>query len=466
MVAGEIAQPTELLVLGGGPGGYTAAARAAELGKQVVLVESSQLGGTCLNVGCIPSKAIITLAHDFSRTVHRMNTSTGFTGSVDIDLEAAMRWKDGIVDGLRAGVSSMLGKVEVVQGTGRFIGPDRVAVENDDGVVHFRFEHAIIATGSRPIEISTLPFDGVRVVDSTGALLFDVVPERLVVVGGGYIGIELGTAYAMLGSAVTVVEAADRLMTGFDSDVVELVRQRLDECGVQVMTEAQAVGHDGTAVLVEHGGATVEVPADRVIVAVGRRPNTDDLQLEDVGLSVGPGGLIQVDDARRTASPRVYAIGDVVEGPALAHKAVAEGRVAAEAICGGVVGFDQLVPRIAFCSPELAAVGLGEDEARAAGVDVTVGMARFDSNGRAVTLSESSGLVKVIGDSQSGVVLGVQIAGPSASELIAEAALAVESGLRVADIALTVHSHPTLSEAVQAAARVAQRRFERSRRRE
>ena len=461
MVAGEIARPVQVLVLGGGPGGYTAAARLAQLGKQVVLVEAGPLGGTCLNVGCIPSKAIITLGHDLHRAQRRIQAGTGLGGSLAVDLAAGQAWKDGVVGRLRDGVSRLLARVEVVEGTGRFIGPDRVAVESSDHVSHFRFENAVVATGSRPVVLPTLQVDGRRIVDSTGALALTEVPGAMTVVGGGYIGVELGMAYAMLGSRVTVVELTDRLLTGFDADVVALVRRRMDELGMVVATGTRVVGDDGSHVLLERDGTTDRHPADVVLVAVGRRPNTDDLQVEDAGLAVGPGGLLEVDVQGRTAAGRIFAIGDVTAGPALAHKATAEAVVAADAICGLPSGFDQLVPLVAFCDPELGAVGMGEDEARRDGIDVVVGTARFASNGRALTLDEPDGLAKVIVEAATGIVVGVQIAGPSASDLVSEAAVVVECGLRAEDLAGTIHPHPTLAETLHEAAQAAVRRLAR-----
>jgi dihydrolipoamide dehydrogenase len=461
MVAGEIARPVDILVLGGGPGGYTAAARAIELGRDVVLVESEQLGGTCLNVGCIPSKALITLAHDLRRARHRAATGTGLIGDIGVDLAAGQRWMGGVVQSLRDGVDTLLRGVEVINGTGRFIGRDRVAVETEDHVEHLQFRQAIIATGSRPVELATLPVDQQRILDSTGALALAKVPDDLVVVGGGYIGIELGTAYANLGSRVTVVEAADRILGEFDDDGVGVVRRRLDELGVTVRTGTTVAADEDGAVVLETAAGKERIPASHVLVAVGRRPNTDDLQLEDVGLTTAAGGRIDVDAQRRTAVPTIFAIGDVTDGPALAHKASAEGRVAAEAMCGQPSAFDQLVPLIAFCEPELAAVGVTEDDARTAGGAIVVGKARFGVNGRALTLEQPAGLVKLVVDSQGGFVVGALIAGPNASELIAELTVAVECALRLDDLIGAVHPHPTLGEAISDAARAARRRLDR-----
>ena len=464
MVAGEIARPVDVLVIGGGPGGYTAAARAAELGRDVVVVESGVLGGTCLNVGCIPSKALIALGHDLARARRRISGGTGLVGDVTVDLAAAQRWKEGVVDRLRDGVSTLLRGVETLAGTARFVGRDRVAVESADHVEHLQFQHAIIATGSRPTVLSSLPPDGGRIVDSTGALALADVPTDLVVVGGGYIGIELGTAYAHLGANVTVVEATDRILREFDDDLVAVVTKRLGELGVDVRTSALVVGDDGANILVERGDDTDKIPASTVLVAVGRRPNTDDLQLEDAGIVAADDGLIGVDEQQRVvASTNVFAIGDVTAGPALAHRASEQGRVAAEAMCGLPSAFDQLVPMVAFCDPELASVGLSERDAVASGRRVVSGRGSFAVNGRALTLGEATGLVKLVVDADDGVVVGAGIAGPDASELIAELTLAIECALRLDDLLGTIHAHPTLAEAIVDAARSADRRLQRAR---
>jgi dihydrolipoyl dehydrogenase len=458
MVAGEIARPVDVLVLGGGPGGYTAAARAAELGREVVLVESARLGGTCLNVGCIPSKALISLAHDLERARHRAAANTGIVGQADVDLAAAQAWMDGVVGRLRDGVGTLLRGVEVVHGTARFVGRDRVAVEAEDHVEHLQFAAAVIATGSRPAELPALPVDQVRILDSTGALALSSLPDELVVVGGGYIGVELGTAYARLGSRVTIVEVAERILAEFDKDLVDVVLRRLAELGVAVRTGTTVTADDGTALTIEGATGSERIEATHVLVAVGRCPNTDDLQLEDAGLSTSLDGRIAVDEQLRTAVASIFAIGDVTDGPALAHKASAQGRVAAEALCGLASAFDQLVPLIAFCEPELAAVGVSEVAARASGRPVVVGRGSFGVNGRALTIEQPSGVVKLVVDPEGGVVVGGQIAGPNASELIAELTVVVECALRIEDLLGSIHPHPTLGEAIIDAARSAQRR--------
>jgi dihydrolipoamide dehydrogenase len=462
MVAGEIARPVDVLVIGGGPGGYTAAARARELGRDVVLVESAQLGGTCLNVGCIPSKALISLAHDLDRTRHRISAGTGLVGEIGVDLGAAQKWMGGVVGRLRDGVGTLLRGVEIVSGTARFVGHDRVAVEAEDHVEHLQFRNAVIATGSRPAELEALSVDNVRVLDSTAALALTEVPGDLVVVGGGYIGVELGTAYARLGSRVTIIEVADRILGEFDDDVVAVVRRRLDQLGVGVRTGASVTVLDGETLVLGSGDDAERLSPSHILCAVGRRPNTDDLQLEDAGITANPGGLIDVDAQLRTANAAIFAIGDVTGGPALAHKAAHQGRVAAEAMCGVPAAFDQLVPLVAFCEPELAAVGLGEREARAAGRAIVVGKGSFAVNGRALTIEQGEGVVKLVVDADDAFLVGAQVAGPDASELIAELTLAVECALRVDDLLGTIHAHPTLSEAIADAAGSVHRRLGRT----
>ena len=460
MVVGEIARPVDVLVIGGGPGGYTAAARAAELGKEVVLIEDGQLGGVCLNVGCIPSKALITAAEQHHRA--QAFAARGIpAGDGPVDLAATQTWKREVVDQLVGGVSAMLGKVEVIDGFARLLDDRRVSVESGDQVSHFQFDACILATGSRPIVLPGLPLDGERVVDSTGALAFEEVPDSLAVVGGGYIGLELGTAYAKMGSAVTIVEALDRIGAGFDPELVKVVADRLEELGVTVRTGAKALGYADGALTIATADGEEALTADRVLVAVGRVPNTAELQLDNAGIEPGPDGRIAVDERQRTSSRRIYAIGDLVAGPALAHKASAEGRVAAEVIAGLPSASDATVPLIAFTDPEMAAVGLTEEEAREAGHEVVVGRARFAASGRALTLGATAGFVKLVVDAEDEVLLGVHVVGPDASDLISEGAIAVECALRLDDLAGTIHPHPTLGESMHDAALAARRRLDR-----
>lgn len=460
MVVGEIARPVDVLVIGGGPGGYTAAARAAELGKEVILVEDGQLGGVCLNVGCIPSKALITAAEQHHRAAAFAARGVP-AGDGAIDLAATQAWKAEVVEQLVAGVSAKLGKVEVVDGFARLLDDRRVSVESGDQVAHFQFDACILATGSRPITLPGLPIDGDRVVDSTGALAFEEVPATLAVVGGGYIGLELGTAYAKLGARVTIVEALERIGTGFDPELTTVVEKQLATLGVDVLTGARAESAaDGKLTVATADGTTV-VDAERVLVAVGRAPNTEELQLDNAGIELGPDGRIPVDAQQRTSARRIYAIGDLTAGPALAHKASAEGRVAAEVIAGEPSASDSTVPLIAFTDPELAAVGWSEQEARDAGHEVVVGKARFAASGRALTLGATEGLVKLVVDREDQVVLGVHIAGPDASDLVSEGAVIVECALRLDDVIGTIHPHPTLGESLHDAALAAQRRLAR-----
>jgi dihydrolipoamide dehydrogenase len=460
VVVGEIARPVDVLVVGGGPGGYTAAARAAELGKEVVLVEDGQLGGVCLNVGCIPSKALITAAEQHHRA-QAFATRGIPAGEGPVDLATTQAWKNEVVEQLVGGVRTMLGKVEVVDGFARLLDDRRVSVESGDQVSHFQFDACILATGSRPVQLPGLEPDGERVVDSTGALAFDEVPATLAVVGGGYIGLELGTAYAKMGSRVTIVEALERIGTGFDPELVKVVERQLGTLGVEVLTGTRAkTVADGKLTVATADGESV-VDAERVLVAVGRVPNTEELQLDNAGIVVGPDGRIPVDEQMRTTSRRIYAIGDLVAGPALAHKAAAEGRVAAEVIAGLPSAADATVPLIAFTDPELASVGLTEDEAREAGHQIVVGKARFAASGRALTLGATAGLVKLVVDRDDEVVLGVHVAGPDASDLISEGAVLVECALRLDDVIGTIHPHPTLGESLHDAALAAQRRLDR-----
>ena len=377
MVVGEFADAVDLLVLGGGPGGYAAAIRAAQLGRKVTLVEragAGGLGGVCLQVGCIPSKALIELGDAAQRT--RDMHAAGLTvDGVAVSLERFQAWRGELCAGLARGVGRLLdaGDVRVVHGEARFNRADRVAVRTpEDGVVFFEFEHAIVATGSRPLALPGLPFDGERVLDSTGALALTAVPASVVVVGAGYIGLELGTALAKLGARVTVVEALDRILPTVDESLTAPVLERLRELDVELWLETTAQRLEDGALVVAGPDGEDRVQAERVIVAVGRVPNTDDLGLAEAGVTVGPDGLIAVGEDMR-ANERIAAVGDVVAGPALAHKATAEAAVAAEALSGQPAAFDaQAIPIVIFTDPEIGSVGLSEAQAREAGLDPVV----------------------------------------------------------------------------------------------
>jgi dihydrolipoamide dehydrogenase len=457
MVVGELAEPVDLLVIGGGPGGYVAAIRAAQLGREVVLVDRggpAGLGGACLHVGCIPSKALIELATAVRRT--RELEPAGLTiDGLEISLERFQAWRGELCAGLARGVGELLaaGGTRVVHGDARFNRPDRVVVRTpEDRVVFLEFEHAIVATGSRPIELPGLPYDGQRVLDSTGALALTAVPESVAVVGAGYIGLELGTALAKLGARVTVVEALDDVLPTVDAALRAPVLRRLRELGVDVRLGSTAERLDGEALVVRGPDGEARVAAERVVVAVGRAPNTDELGLAAAGVPVGADGLIAVGEDMR-ATERIAAIGDVVAGPALAHKATAEAAVAAEALSGRPAAFDAAaIPVVVFTDPEVASAGLSEAQARAAGMDARVATFPLAASGRAATLGARDGFTRVVADAATDRIVGVHVVGPHASELAAAGTLAVELMAAPGDLAGTIHPHPTLSEGLHEAA--------------
>jgi dihydrolipoamide dehydrogenase len=452
VVVGEVSTFTQVLVIGGGPGGYTAAQRAAEGGRSVVLVERDRLGGVCLNAGCIPSKALIQVAH--AAALPAAAARWGVDLSARVDMNRAQDWMASVIDGLRAGVEGLMRRagVTVVAGTTRFTSPHRVVVATPTATQHIEFDHAIVATGSRPMELGALPVDHHRVLDSTDALALREVPPRLAVVGGGYIGLELGCAFQKLGSAVTVVEVADRLLPAMHPALARTLERRLVAQGLELLLRTTALEDDGAALRVEGPDGERRVQADLVIVAVGRRPNTDDLGLERAGVRRDGGGRVEVDRARR-ATATVLAIGDVTAGPALAHKATAEARVAGAVAAGGRAEFDPAcIPQVVFTDPQVASVGLTPAEAAAAGTAVETRRLPLAASARAVMSGESTGMVELVAERGSGVLLGAHLVGPEAAELIAEAALAIEMGATVDDLALTIHPHPTLSEMIADAA--------------
>jgi dihydrolipoamide dehydrogenase len=461
MVVGDIPDPADLLVIGGGPGGYASAIAAAQSGRSVTLVDRDDwngLGGSCLHVGCIPSKALIEL----SRSATDARATPGLrVEDLSVDLAAFQRHRDAIVGDLAQGVAGLMKHygVETVQGDLRFTGPRRAVVtRTSDRPKHIEFTDVVIAVGARPVELPSVPFDGDRILDSAGLLALETVPASLCVIGGGYIGLELGTALAKLGSKVTIVEAADDLASGFDVDAARLVRRSLERLGATILCGAVVRSLDPDCVSVDtREGIPINVPAERVLVCVGRRPNTESLGLDQLGVVPDPGGRVMVDDAG-LALPHVAAVGDVVDGPALAHKATAEASAAVAALGGhGSSRTLANVPLVMFTDPEVAAVGLTPDAAKEEGIDAGTAAAPFSALGRAMTLGHSEGFVRLVFDRADETVVGAQIIGAHASELVAEATLAIEMGATVEDLALTIHAHPTLSEGVSEAAELAAR---------
>ena len=459
MVVGDFPIELDTLVVGSGPGGYVAAIRAAQTGQKVTIVERGALGGVCLNVGCIPSKALISVGHRFENAQH--SDDMGITASeVKLDWSKAQAFKDGVVKKLVGGVEGLLkgNKVDIVKGEAYFVDANTVRVIDGDNAQTYTFKNAILATGSRPIEIPTFKFTE-RVVSSTGALSFSEVPGKLVVIGGGYIGTELGSAYANLGSQVTIIEGGKDILAGFEKQMTQIVKKGLKKKGVEIVVNASAKGveenENGVIVTYEAGGEEKTVEADYVLVTVGRRPNTDEMGLEEVGIKFAERGLLEVDKQGRTSVSNIFAIGDIVAGPQLAHKASYEGKVAAEAIAGEPSVVDYLaIPAVCFTDPEMATVGYSEEQAKEEGLEVKAAKFPFAANGRALALNETDGFVKLVARKEDGLLVGAQIVGVGASDMIAEMATAIEGGMTAEDIALTIHAHPTLGEITMEAAEV------------
>jgi dihydrolipoamide dehydrogenase len=458
MVVGDIAQKVQVVVIGGGPGGYVAAIRAAQLGKEVVLIEKENVGGVCLNAGCIPSKALIHAA----KTAQTIRQAAGMglrTTAPKLDMQRLQAWKNGIVQKLKGGVQSLLqaNGVTVTFGSALFMTEDRIAVETGSGMEYYRFDQAIIATGSRPLQLPNLPFDGEHILSSTDALQLTERPDSLLIIGGGCIGLELGHAFAKLGTQVTIAELAPNILPGTDPALVQIVKKNLRRTGVTLLTETEVRSHEiqggKVRIILCEKGTEHTLAVDKVLVSVGRRPNIEGLGLERAGLATDENGFLPTDSQGRTANPNIYAIGDITHGPMLAHKASNEGIIAAEAIAGLHSAKDMAcIPSVIFTDPEIASCGLTEAQARAKGYEVTVGKFPFGVNGRALTTDEGDGFCLVVAEKETGVLLGVHIVGPDASSLIGEAALAIEMGATLEDLHLTVHPHPTFTEVLMEAA--------------
>jgi dihydrolipoamide dehydrogenase len=452
---------TEVLVLGGGPGGYTAAYRASDLGKKVAMVERyPTIGGVCLNVGCIPSKALLHAAKVIDEAEHMSACGIHFD-KPKTDINKLRDWKNSIIKRLTTGLAGLAKqrKVDIVTGVARFVSPNEVLVEGSAGKTTIRFQQAIIAVGSQPVSLPFIPEDP-RIINSTGALELQDVSGEMLVLGGGIIGLEMATVYHALGAKITVVEFMDMIMPGADKDVVMPLHKRISKQYEKIMLKTKVTKveakKDGVWVTFE-GEMAPDKPQrfDRILVAVGRKPNGSLIDAEKAGVKVDQRGFIAVDKQQRTNVPHIYAIGDVVGNPMLAHKAVAEGRVAAEVISGLKHYFDpKCIPSVAYTDPEVAWVGVTETEAKEKGINYGKGVFPWMASGRSLAMGRDEGLTKVIFDEATHRIIGAGIVGPNAGELIAEAALAIEMGCDAEDIALTIHPHPTLSESIAMATEV------------
>lgn len=452
---------TEVVVLGAGPGGYTAAFRAADLGKKVVLIERyPTLGGVCLNVGCIPSKALLHTAA-IMEEVKSLDVMGVTYGAPEVDLAKMRAGKDKVVAKLTGGLTALAKQrnVEVIQGVGRFESPNRIGVETQSGRVRVRFDQAIIACGSAPLKIPGFPHEDSRVMDSTDALALADIPERLLIVGGGIIGLEMASVYSALGSRIDVVELKNQLMPGCDPDLVKavekLIKPRYDNIWLETKVASMTAGPDGIKVTFEgkHSGTELY---DKVLVAVGRLPNGKRIDAEAAGVVVDQHGFIKVDAHQRTNVPHIFAIGDVVGGPMLAHKATHEAKVAAEVIAGLPSVFDPLtIPSVAYTDPEVAWMGLTETQAKADGIPYEKGVFPWAASGRALGIHRDEGMTKLLFDPETKRLLGAGIVGPNAGELIGEAVLALEMGADMEDLGLMIHPHPTLCETIGLAAEMA-----------
>ncbi|KFN90746.1 dihydrolipoyl dehydrogenase [Tetragenococcus muriaticus] len=461
MVVGDFAIELDTVVVGSGPGGYVAAIRASQKGQKVAIIERENIGGVCLNVGCIPSKALIAAGHHYQDA--KNSEAFGIkTENATLDFTKTQEWKEKqVVNKLTSGVKGLLkkNKVDVIEGDAFFVDENSLRVIHPDSAQTYTFNHAIVATGSRPIEIPGFKFGG-RVIDSTGGLALEEVPEKLVIIGGGVIGAELGSAYANLGADVTILEGTPQILPTYEKDLVQLVENDFKKRDVNIITSAMAKeavdNGDSVTVNYEADGKQESITADYVMVTVGRRPNTDEMGLEQAGVEIGDHGLLQVDNQGQTNVKSIFAIGDVVPGAALAHKASYEAKIAAEAISGEKVAVDyKAMPSVAFTDPEIVTVGMTINEAREAGLDAKAYKFPFAGNGRALSLNKTEGFMRLVTTVEDDVVVGAQIGGVGASDMVSELALAIESGMNAEDIALTIHPHPSLGEITMDASELA-----------
>lgn len=460
-----MAQSFDVVVVGAGPGGYVAAIRSAQLGLKTAIIEREYLGGVCLNVGCIPSKAMISAGHFLHRLEHQAKEmGIEVSGKVQVNFAQTQTWKEGVCQRMAGGVEQLLkgNGVTILRGEATFKTATELTLAIKGQSESIQAKNFIVATGSRPIEIPGFKFDEKLVLSSTGALALKTIPKKLVVIGGGYIGLEISSMLANFGTEVTVVEANKGLLQGLaDAECVQVVQRKMKKTGIKVLTEAKAQSWakagKGVVVNVDVAGKVEKLEADAVLVTVGRRPNSDQANLKGIGLEIDAKGFVKVNSQRRTNLANIFAIGDIACQPMLAHKASHEGVLVAEVIAGQNRAYDvKTVPSVIFVDPEIAAAGMTEEECRAKGYsDLKIGKFPFAANGKAVSLMETDGFVKIIADAKTNIVLGIHIVGPEASNLISEAALAIEMGARLEDLALTIHPHPTLGETMMEAAEAA-----------
>lgn len=452
----------DVCVIGSGPGGYVAAIRCAQLGLKTAVVEREKLGGVCLNIGCIPSKAMIGAAHMLHRMQHDASEmGLEFSGGVKVNMKKLKTWKQSVCDRMSGGVEGLLkgNGVDIIAGEAEFTSANELKVTGSDSTTSIQAKNFIVATGSRPIEIPGFEYDEKTVMSSTGALALEKVPKSMIVIGGGYIGLEIGSYISKLGTQVDILEAGPALLNGVvEKDVAQLVSRKLKKDGINVHLKAFAKSYkksgNSVEVTAEVDGAEKKFKAEKILVTVGRKPNADQMNLKGIGLEIDEKGFVKTDSQRRTNVPHIYAIGDITCQPMLAHKASHEGVLVAEVIAGHNRAYDvKTVPAVMFTDPEIASAGMLESEARDKGyTDLKISKFPFAANGKAVSMMETDGFVKMIADAKTNVVLGVHIVGPEASNLISEAALAIEMGATLEDIALTIHPHPTLGETMMEAA--------------
>lgn len=456
MVVGSIVEETEVAILGAGPGGYVAALRLGQLGKQVVLIDKRGLGGICLHQGCIPSKALIHAANAVSEI---KENKFGFSAEkIRMDAKKLMQWKTSKIEKLEQGIRTLCKKrnVEIAEGTGKFESNSRIRVESEHEAREIEFKHAILDTGSKPVPLPNAPWSE-TIISSDQALELEEIPNELVVIGAGYIGIELGTVFAKLGSTVSIVQRSERILSAMEEEGALVVQKRLEELGIHLFLNSQTKkisekkGKAMVEVQTEKG--LVHLTGDKALVALGRKANTEGLGLENTKIQFDENGFVRVNAQCQTSEPKIFALGDITGPPLLAHRAFRMGKVAAEAIFGMPAAFDNAaIPAVVFSDPEFASVGLTEKECQQKGIKTTSGKFWFRSLGRAVSTDKTLGFVKIVADAQTQLILGIQIVGEHASELIGESAFAIEMGAQLEDLASTIHPHPTFSEALMQAA--------------